>query len=107
MAKSGERRLKVFQAQLGFFETVVAVPSQAAALRAWQVHQNLFTDGQARATDDPQAAEAALAHPGVPLKRALGSKSPLGKGHLEVMDARSRDIDANIIMAAETWMRVS
>ena len=76
MAKSGERRLKVFQAQLGFFETVVAAPSQAAALRAWEVHQNLFADGQARATDDPQATEAALAHPEVPLKRALGSKDP-------------------------------
>ena len=76
MAKSREHRLKVFQAQLGFFETVVAAPSQAAALRAWDVHQNLFADGQARAIDDPQATEAALAHPGVPLKRALGSKDP-------------------------------
>lgn len=66
--------MKVFQAQLGFFETVVAAPSQAAALRAWGVHQNLFADGQARVTDDPQAIQAALAHPGVPLKRALGSK---------------------------------
>lgn len=76
MAKSGERQLKVFQARLGFFETVVAAPSQAAALRAWEVHQNLFADGQARATDDPQVTEAALAHPGVPLKRALGSNDP-------------------------------
>ena len=74
MARSGERRLKVFRARLGFYDTVVAVPSQAAALRAWGVHQNLFADGQARLTDDPQAIEAALAHPGVPLKRALGSK---------------------------------
>ena len=76
MARSGERRFKVFQAQLGFFETVVAAPSQAAALRAWGVHQNLFADGQARVTDDPQAVRSALAHPGVPLKRAVGSKDP-------------------------------
>ena len=76
MAKSGGRQLKVFQAQLGFFETVVAAPSQAAALRAWGVHQNLFADGQARVTDDPQAIQAALAHPQVPLKRAVGSKDP-------------------------------
>ena len=67
--------MKVFRAQLGFFDTVVAAPSQAAALRAWGVHQNLFADGQARQiTDDPQAIEAALAHAGVPLKRAVGSK---------------------------------
>ncbi len=76
MAKSAERRLKVFQAQLGFFDTVVAAPSQAAALRAWGVHQNLFADGQARVTDDPQAIEAALAHPDLPLKRAVGSADP-------------------------------
>ena len=76
MAKTGERRLKVFQVHLGFFDTVVAAPSQAAALRAWGTHQNLFVDGQARVTDDPQAVEAALAHPEVPLKRAVGSTDP-------------------------------
>ncbi len=76
MAKVSERRLKVFQVHLGFFDTVVAAPSQAAALRAWGTHQNLFADGQARVTDDPQAVEAALAHPEVPLKRATGSTDP-------------------------------
>ena len=35
-------KLKVSQAQFGFFDTVVAAPSQAAALRAWGVNQNLF-----------------------------------------------------------------
>ena len=73
MAKTGARRLKVFQTHLGFYDTVVAAPSQAAALRAWGTHQNLFADGQARVTDDPQAVEAALAHPNVSLKRAVGS----------------------------------
>ena len=68
--------MKVFQAQLGFFETVVAAPSQAAALRAWGVHQNLFSDGQAHVTDDQQAVEAALANPEIPLKRAVGSTDP-------------------------------
>jgi len=37
-----KRKLKVFQAQLGFYDTVVAVPGRAAALRAWGVHQDLF-----------------------------------------------------------------
>ena len=76
MAKAKERHLKVFQVHLGFFDTVVAAPSQAAALRAWGTHQNLFADGQARVTDDPQAIEAALAHPEIPLKRAVGSTDP-------------------------------
>jgi hypothetical protein len=70
------RKLKVFQAQFGFFDTVVAAPSRAAALRAWGVRQDLFAGGQARVTDDPQAVEAALAHPGTPLRRAVGSHDP-------------------------------
>jgi len=76
MAKAAGKRMKVFKAQLGFYDTVVAAPSQAAALRAWGVHQNLFADGQAKVTDDPQAVEAALAHPETPLKRAVGSTDP-------------------------------
>jgi hypothetical protein len=76
LAKAPARKLKVFQAQFGFFDTVVAAPSQAAALRAWGIHQNLFADGRAQITDDPQAVEAALAHPETPLKRAVGSKDP-------------------------------
>jgi hypothetical protein len=70
------RRLKVFQAQIGFYDTVVAAPSQAAALRAWGVHQNLFANGEARITDDAQAKAAAIAHPEVPLRRAVGSADP-------------------------------
>jgi hypothetical protein len=78
MAKPAARKLKVFQAQLGFFDTVVAAPSQAAALRAWGMHQNLFANGQARLTEDADAIEAALAHPETPLKRAVGSNDPFG-----------------------------
>ena len=66
-------RLKVFQAQFGFYDSIVAAPSQPAALRAWGTHQNLFADGQARVAEDRAAVEAALAHPNVPLRRALGS----------------------------------
>src|SRR5580692_9638636 len=67
------RKLKVFEAQIGFYDTVVAAPSQAAALRAWGTHQNLFADGQARLAKDKAAVEAALAHPEVLLRRAVGS----------------------------------
>jgi hypothetical protein len=65
-------RLKVFAARLGFFDTVVAAPSQKAALAAWGVHQDLFKDGSAATTDDP-AAQVALEHPGVVLRRMAGS----------------------------------
>ncbi len=76
MAKAAGRKLKVFQAQFGFYDTVVAAASQAAALRAWGIHQNLFADGLASVTEDAQAIEAALAHPETPLRRAVGSTDP-------------------------------
>jgi hypothetical protein len=72
------RKLKVFQASLGFYDTVIAVPSQAAALRAWGTHQNLFKDGVARPAEDEKVVKAALARPGVVLRRALGTNEPFG-----------------------------
>lgn len=69
-------RLKVFAAQFGFHDSVVAAPSQAKALEAWGTRQNLFAEGRAVVTDDPDAIAAALAHPGTPLRRAVGSKEP-------------------------------
>lgn len=69
-------RLKVYRTHLGFYETIVAAPSQAAALKVWDVRQNLFAEGAADVTDDPDAVKAALAAPGVPLKRTAGSKQP-------------------------------
>jgi len=70
------RKLKVFQAQFGFYDTVVAAPSQAAALRAWGTHQNLFASGEAKVTTDEAAVAAAIAHPETPLRRAVGSSDP-------------------------------
>jgi hypothetical protein len=76
MARAAKKRLKVFQASLGFFDSVVAVSSRPAALEAWGVRQNLFADGQAKPATDAAAIEAALAHPGTPLRRAAGSHGP-------------------------------
>lgn len=70
------RPLKVFQAQFGFWDCVVAVPSQAAALRAWGTRQNLFADGEAREITEESAVAAAVAHPATPLRRAVGSSDP-------------------------------
>jgi hypothetical protein len=67
-------KLKVFQATMGFHESVVATTSRPKALEAWGVRQDLFAEGMAKETDDPKAVEAALKQPGVPLLRPVGDK---------------------------------
>src|SRR5258708_19649871 len=73
------RHLKVFRAHLGFYDTAVAAPSRAAALKAWGSRQNLFREGVASETKDPQAVSAALAKPGVVLRRPVGSNAPFNE----------------------------
>ena len=75
-ARATHRRLKVFQAQFGFYDSVVAAPSQAAALRAWGTRQNLFASGQAKVTTDQETVAVAKVHPETPLRRAIGSSDP-------------------------------
>ncbi|HEY4276455.1 MAG TPA: cell envelope biogenesis protein TolA [Rhizomicrobium sp.] len=69
------RKLKVYVTNLGFFELALAAPSMKAALEAWGLGHNAFHQGFARETDDPKIVAAALAKPGVVLKRPVGSKS--------------------------------
>jgi hypothetical protein len=76
LAKSKGRKLKVFQAQFGFYDTVVAAPSQAAALRAWGTRQNLFASGDATVVTDEATVAAATAQPETPLRRPVGSTDP-------------------------------
>jgi len=73
---SRQNESKVFQAQFGFFDTVLAAPSQAAALRAWGTHRNLFATGHAKLATDETAIAAALEDPGTLLRRAVGSNDP-------------------------------
>jgi hypothetical protein len=73
MGKTTSRKFKVFQSQIGFYDTVVAASSRAAALRAWGVHQDLFASGVAYVATDAITIEAAIAHPEIPLRRAVGS----------------------------------
>jgi hypothetical protein len=70
------RKLKVFQAQFGFYDTVVAAPSRAAALRAWETRQDLFASGEVTEITDAAAIAAATAQPETPLRRAIGSTDP-------------------------------
>jgi hypothetical protein len=76
MTKKRKQKLKVFQAPLGFYDTVVAAPSRTAALRAWGVHQDLFASGDAQVATDPKVMKTALAHPATLLRRPVGSNEP-------------------------------
>lgn len=68
------RRLKVFRAHLGFYDTIVAAPSQKAALEAWGAAPSEFHQGFAAETKEPELVAAALAKPGIVLKRQFGTK---------------------------------
>ena len=67
------RKLKTYVTSLGFFDLAVAAPSMKAALEAWGAESNLFHQGFAREVEDPQIVKAAMAKPGVVLKRPVGS----------------------------------
>ena len=67
------RKLKTYQTSLGFYDLAVAAPSMKAALEAWGAGSNLFHQGFAKETDDPDVIAATMAQPGVVLKRPAGS----------------------------------
>jgi hypothetical protein len=73
------RKLKTYQTSLGFFDQAIAAPSMKAALEAWGADSNLFHQGAARESDDPDVIVATLAKPGVVLKRPVGSKGSFGE----------------------------
>ncbi len=68
------RKLKVYRTHLGFYDAIVAAPSQKAALEAWGAGPQQFSQGFASVTDDSAIVAAALEKPGVVLKRQFGSK---------------------------------
>jgi hypothetical protein len=67
------RKLKTYQTSLGFFDQAIAVPSMKAALEAWGADSNLFHQGAAKESDDPDVIAATMAKPGIVLKRPVGS----------------------------------
>jgi hypothetical protein len=67
------RQLKTYRTSLGFYDLAIAAPSMKAALEAWGAGSNLFHQGMAEETDDPDVVAATLAKPGVVLKRPAGS----------------------------------
>src|ERR1700759_1539382 len=67
------RKLKTFQASIGFFDLTIAAPAMKAALEAWGSKTNHFHQGFAKESDDPQIIAATMAKPGVVLRRPVGS----------------------------------
>jgi hypothetical protein len=77
------RKLKTYQTSLGFFDQATAAPSMKAALEAWGADSNLFHQGAAKESDDPDVIAAAMAKPGVVLRRPVGSDGPFSE-HAEL-----------------------
>jgi hypothetical protein len=77
------RKLKTYQTSLGFFEQAIAAPSMKAALEAWGADSNLFHQGAAKESTNPDVIAATMAKPGVVLKRPVGSDGPFGE-HAEL-----------------------
>jgi len=66
------RKLKAYQTSLGFFDLAIAAPSMKAALEAWGADSNLFHQGAAKESNDPDVIAATMAKPGVVLGRPVG-----------------------------------
>ena len=69
-------KIKVFTANLGFYETAVAARSQKLALAHWGVARDLFREGSAKETHDPKAVAAAMRKVGQVVRRPIGSGGP-------------------------------
>lgn len=67
------RKLKTYQSSLGFFDLAIAAPSMKAALEVWGADSNLFHQGAAKESDDPDVIAATMAKPGIVLRRPVGS----------------------------------
>jgi hypothetical protein len=77
------RKLKTYQTSLGFFDQAIAAPSMKAALEAWGADSNLFHQGAAKESDDPDVIAATMAKPGVVLRRPVGTDRPFSE-HAEL-----------------------
>ena len=77
------KKLKTYETSLGFFDLAIAAPSMKAALEAWGADSNLFHQGAAKQSEDPDVVAATMAKPGVVLKRPVGSNGAF-KEHAEL-----------------------
>jgi len=70
------KKLKTYQTSMGFFDLAIAAPSMKTALEAWGAKSNLFHQGVAKESSDPDAIAATMSKPGVILRRPVGSNRP-------------------------------
>ena len=84
------RKLKVYQTLQGFYDLAIAAPSMKAALEAWGTASNLFQQGFASESEDAATIDAAMAKPGVVLRRPVGTNKPFNV-HSELPSASSLD----------------
>lgn len=70
-------KLKVYCMPAGFYDAIVAAPSQAAALKAWGTTTNLFAVGRASLIEDEAVMAEALARPGEVIKRIRGDEAAM------------------------------
>ncbi|MFC7380064.1 hypothetical protein [Brevundimonas sp. GCM10030266] len=98
-------RLKVFTWSDGFHSHPVAVSSRAKALAAWEVRQDLFGSGLAQEITSGPDFEAAMASPGVVLKRGeaidagkidRSKKTRRPTGPTAAQKAKVRDLEAEL-----------
>jgi colicin import membrane protein len=75
------RKLKTFETSLGFYDLAIAAPSMKPA--QWGADSNLFDQGVAKESDDPDVVAATMAKPGVVLRRPVGSQG-LFREHAEL-----------------------
>jgi len=73
------RKLKTYQTSLGFYDLAIAAPSMKAALEAWGAGSNLFHQGVAKESSDPEVIAATISKPGVVLRRPVGSEAPFSE----------------------------
>jgi hypothetical protein len=73
-----------------------------AAPEAWGADSNLFHQGAAKESHDPDVIAATMATPGVVLKRPVGSDDPFGEHAHLPMDLGNTDRPAKVRPQAES-----
>jgi colicin import membrane protein len=84
------RKLKTYQTSQGFYDLTIAAPSMKAALEAWGASSNLFHQGFAKESEDSKVIAAAMAKPGIVLRRPVGSDTAFSE-HSGLPSAASLD----------------
>ena len=82
------RKLKTYQTSQGFYDLAIAAPSMKAALEAWGASRNLFHQGFAKESEDNKVIAAAMAKPGIVLRRPVGSDAAFSE-HSDLQSAAS------------------